>query len=370
MTLNSPLRRGKDSDPRTGSIPADGSSTPVLETVDADRRRKIGIILVAAVGLVVVAVVAITIGPYRLSVGEVVRAALSRLGLGAATASVEETIVMDIRFTRIALASVVGAALATSGVTYQGVFRNPLVEPYILGVSSGAAFGAGLSIMFSFPGSIQTMAFVFGLVAVMLTYRLARVRGQLPTITLVLSGVIIGSMFHALFSIFQYIGSNEQLRRLVFWTLGGLYRSTFDEVRLIAPFVLIGVLAIWRLAWRLNVMSLGDDEAAALGVPVERTRLTLVALATAITALVVSLSGIIAWVGLMIPHAARMLVGPDHRYLVPLSALLGAAFLIVCDTIARTLTTGEIPIGIITSIVGAPYLIYLLRTRLDHFAGG
>lgn len=327
------------------------------------------ILALAALGLVVVAVLATTIGAYRIPVADVLRVALARLGLGVGGSGVQETVVIDIRWTRIVLAIAVGAALATSGTVYQGVFRNPLVEPYILGVSSGAAFGAGLSVMFDVPWSLQVSAFVFGMVAVGLTYRLALVRGQLPTVTLVLAGVIIGSLFSALFSIFQYLGSNEQLRRLVFWILGGLHRATWDEVRWVAPVVVVGVLLVWRWAWSLNVLTLGDDEAAALGVPVTRTRMVLIVLATAITALVVSLSGIIAWVGLMVPHAARMLIGPDHRYLIPLAALLGAAFVIVCDTVARTLTTGEIPIGIITSILGAPYLIYLLRTRLGAVSG-
>ncbi len=340
-----------------------------VDVAAADRARKLVILAVAGCGLVAVFLIAVTVGAYRIPLTDVARVAASRFGLGGGGSDVQETVVVDIRLTRIVLAVVVGAALSTSGAVYQGVFRNPLVEPYILGVSSGAAFGAGLSVMFDVPGSLQVLAFTFGLLAVVLTYRLARVRGQLPTVTLVLAGVIIGSLFSALFSIFQYLGSNEQLRRLVFWILGGLHRATWDEVRWVAPVVLFGVLLIWRWAWSLNVLTLGDDEAAALGVPVERTRRVLIALATAVTALVVSLSGIIAWVGLMVPHAARMIIGPDHRYLIPLSAMLGAAFVIVCDTVARTLTTGEVPIGIVTSIVGAPYLIYLLRTRLVAVSG-
>ena len=326
-------------------------------------------LVAAAAALVLIALVATTIGAFRIPLADVARVAVGRFGLGGGGSDVQHTVIIDIRWTRIVLAAAVGAALATSGAVYQGVFRNPLVEPYILGVSSGAAFGAGLSIMFDIPGSIQMLAFVFGMIAVALTYRLARVRGQLPTITLVLSGVIIGSLFSALFAILQYLGSNEQLRRLVFWILGGLHRATWDEVRLVTPIVIVGILLVWRWAWSLNVLTLGDDEAAALGIPVARTRAVLIVLATAITALVVSLSGIIAWVGLMVPHAARMIIGPDHRYLIPLSALLGAAFVIVCDTVARTLTTGEVPIGIITSILGAPYLIYLLRTRLGAVMG-
>lgn len=326
-------------------------------------------LITAAVILGCITVGALSVGAYHIPPTEVLSAFAARTGIVPYIGGINDTVIFDIRLTRIVLAISVGAALSCSGVVYQGVFRNPLVEPYILGVSSGAAFGAGLAVMCRFPFSIQLLAFVFGLVAVGMTYRLAIVQGQTPTITLVLSGVIIGSLFSALFAVFQYIGTTEQLRRLVFWILGGLHRATWNEVRFIAPVTFIGVAVIWRYAWWLNVLTLGDDEARALGVPVEQTRRILIIVATAITALVVSVSGIISWVGLMVPHAARMLVGPDHRYVIPLSALLGASFVIVSDTLARTVSTGEIPIAIITSILGAPVLLHLIRTRIGHFGG-
>jgi iron complex transport system permease protein len=336
---------------------------------NSDRRRKLAVIAVASLLLIVAAVVAIGVGAYYVPPGDVVLAIAGRLGIGGGAASVQETVVLDIRMTRIVLAVVVGAALASSGAVYQGVFRNPLVEPYVLGVSSGAAFGAGVSVMFDFPLSMQALAFIFGMVAVFTTYRLAHVRGQVPTVTLVLAGVVIGSLFSALFAIFQYVGTDEQLRRLVFWILGGLHRATWADVMIVAPFIVLGLVVIWRYSWELNVLTLGDEEAASLGIHVQRIRLVLIVSATAITALAVSVSGIIAWVGLMVPHAARLVLGPDHRYLLPMSALIGGAFVILSDTLARTITTGEVPIGIITSILGAPYLIYLLRTRMGYFSG-
>ncbi|TVR90015.1 MAG: iron ABC transporter permease, partial [Spirochaetaceae bacterium] len=226
-------------------------------------------IVAAALSLLFITVGALSVGAYHIPPAEVLYAFAARVGLVQSIGGINDTVIFDIRLTRIVLAIAVGAALSCSGVVYQGVFRNPLVEPYILGVSSGAAFGAGLAVVFRFPFSIQLLAFVFGLVAVGMTYRLAIVRGQTPTITLVLSGVIIGSLFSALFAIFQYIGTTEQLRRLVFWILGGLHRATWSEVRFIAPVVLVGVAIIWRYAWWLNVLTLGDDEARALGVPVE-----------------------------------------------------------------------------------------------------
>lgn len=334
-----------------------------------DDRRKVLVIIGSVVVLVLAALLSITTGAYPVPLGDVVSVLLSRIGLVEATGSVHETVIWDIRLTRILIAVAVGASLATSGAVYQGVFRNPLVEPYVLGVSSGAAFGAGLAVLFSFALSMQALAFVFGMVAVGLTYSLSRVRGQTPAITLILAGVVIGSMFSAMFSLFQYLGTEEQLRRLVFWIMGGLYRSTWADVAVVLPLTIIGCAVIWAYAWKLNVLTLGEEEAASLGVRAELTKRVLIIVATAITAIAVSVSGIIAWVGLMIPHAARLMIGPDNRYLLPLSAALGAIFVILCDTIARTITTGEVPIGIITSILGAPYLIYLLRTRLDYFSG-
>lgn len=335
-----------------------------------DNRHKIMVILMTGAILIAAALVAISLGAYRIPILDVVRVILSRSGFNVDSVALHDSVVWNIRLTRVVLAVAVGASLATSGAVYQGVFRNPLVEPYILGVSSGAAFGAGLSVLFNFPLSMQMLAFIFGMLAVFGTYTLSRVRGQTPTVTLVLAGVVIGSMFSAMFAIFQYVGTDEQLRRLVFWLLGGLHRATWAEVGVVAPLSILGFLIIWGHSWQLNVLTLGEEEASALGVRTERVKRILIVTATAITAFVVSVSGIIAWVGLMIPHAARLVLGPDHRFLLPLSAIMGAIFVIVCDTLARMVTTGEVPIGIITSILGAPYLIYLLRTRLDYFNGG
>lgn len=332
----------------------------------AGQRRRVGILAGTAVLVPVVGLVSIMVGAYVIAVGDVIAVIAARFGLTGPADSLQDAVVWDLRLSRVLLAGAVGAALATSGAAFQGTFRNPLVEPYILGVSAGAAFGAGLSVMFDVPLSLQVMAFIFGTVAVWLTYRLSRVRGERPTVTLILAGVIVGSFFSALFALFQYAGTDEQLRRLVFWVLGGFYRATWDDVAIVVPATVVGCLLLWRFGWRLNILSLGDDEARSLGVNPEPIRRWVIALATALTALAVSVSGIIAWVGLLIPHAARMLVGPDNRFVIPLSATLGAVFVMICDNLARTIHTGEVPIGIITSILGAPYLIYLLRTRGAH----
>ncbi|WP_416904006.1 FecCD family ABC transporter permease [Micromonospora echinospora] len=345
---------------RDGVPPRDGAVAPA---VARSNRLRI-LLLVATTGLVgLVAVGSIMVGAYVVPVGDVLAVLAARVGLTGGTDSLHDAVVWDMRLTRVLLAGAVGAALACSGAAYQGTFRNPLVEPFILGVSAGAAFGAGVSVMVDLPLSMQVMAFVFGMVAVGLTYGLSRVRGERPTVTLILAGVVVGSFFSAIFSLFQYVGTDEQLRRLVFWIMGGFYRATWSDVAVVVPASVLGCLLLWRTGWRMNILSLGDDEARSLGVDPEPLRRRVIVLATALTALAVSVSGIIAWVGLLVPHAARLLVGPDHRFVVPLSATLGAVFVMVCDVVARTIHSGEVPITIITSILGAPYLVYLLRTR-------
>lgn len=306
-------------------------------------------------------VVSICVGAYWIPMGDVVGVLAGRLGLPVGGTSTQETVIWDIRMPRTLLAAVVGAALATSGAVFQGTFRNPLVEPYILGVSAGAAFGAGLAVLFPIPFSTQVSAFVFGSVAVLATTLLARGRGS--TIALVLSGVIVGSFFMSLFAMFQYAGTDAQLRRLVFWVLGGFYTSRWSDVAVVAPLVVVGVLVLWGFAWRLNLLTLGDQECRSLGVDPTRTRRSLILVATALTALAVSVAGIVAWIGLLIPHAARMIAGADNRAVIPISAFLGATFLMVCDDLARTVHSGELPIGIVTAALGTPFLVALLRRR-------
>ncbi|MFZ2471023.1 MAG: iron ABC transporter permease [Methanothrix sp.] len=326
------------------------------------------LILLALFALLVIAVgVAITFGAYNISVSDVYRIVMAHVtpfGDISSVTKLHNTIVWELRIPRVLLAVTVGTALATAGAVFQGCFRNPLVEPYILGISSGAAFGAAMGIVFSdFLLSIQLSAFIFGSIAVAMAYFLARVRKETPIVTLILAGVIIGSIFSAMVSILKYIATDAALREIVFWLMGGFYYATWNDVHLLAPIIISSFLIMWALGWKLNILSMGDDEARALGVNPEKYKFVLITLATLVTSLAVSTVGIIAWVGLMMPHATRMMLGPDHRYVIPASAMLGGAYLLVCDTMARTLTSAEIPVGIITSILGAPYLFYLLRTR-------
>lgn len=339
------------------------------KVITFDNKRKVYLTIIIGLVLFITFIAAICIGAYSIPPQDVFKEIASVFGIGNKGETVSGSIIWDIRMTRIILGIAVGMALSSSGVVYQGVFRNPLIEPYILGVCSGAAFGAALAIMFKFPFSLQFLSFSFGLLAVFLTYTFARVDKQTPLVTLILSGVIIGSLFSAMVSIFQYISSEEQLRKLMFWLMGGLYNATWSDIKFVFPIILTGFIIIWRFSWKLNVLSMGEHEAKILGINVERTKIILMVVSTIITSIAVSVAGIVGWVGLMIPHAARMMVGPDHRFLLPVSALLGAIFMVFSDTIARTITTGEVPIGIVTAIVGAPYLLFMLKKRKGYFGG-
>jgi iron complex transport system permease protein len=330
-----------------------------------DRKR---IFLFFLFGLLLIAgFISIISGAYRISVCDVCNVFIAHLNPFGDLEKINKlhnTIIWDLRLPRVILSVSVGIALSASGAVFQGCFKNPIVEPYILGISSGAAFGAALGIVFTkFYLSIQASAFIFGLMAVSTAYLLARVKGETPVVTLVLAGIITGSIFMAMVSLLKYMAQDSALKEIVFWIMGGFYYATWSDIFVIFPVVVLGFLITWNLGWELNILSMGDEEATSLGISAEKYKLILILLATLITAVAVSLAGIIAWVGLMMPHASRMILGPDHRYVIPASALLGAIYLIVCDTLARTLTTAEIPISIITSLLGAPYLFYLLKTK-------
>jgi iron complex transport system permease protein len=307
--------------------------------------------------------VALLLGEYELSARqafEVIRLKLT----GAEVIGIHEVIVWRIRLPRIFLAALTGAALAMSGAAYQGCFRNPLVEPFILGASSGAAAGTALAILF--PQIFiqpQLSAFVFAMAAVSLSYGLARTRERTPPVALILSGIIVGALFSALVGIMKYLAADEQLREITFWMMGAFYYANWSDVRTAFAAVTPSFVILLAMGWKLNVLSLGDDEARSLGINPEPVRLILIAAATFAAAVCVSIVGIVAWVGLMMPHASRLLFGPDNRWILPASAIMGAAYMVLCDTVARSLTGGEIPIGIVASILGAPYLLWLIRAK-------
>lgn len=348
--------------------------TDVPDRVEYHEGRKILNICILFALLMLLVIAGIVIGPFGLTFDNVFQVLCAHLMPWEDVEMLNKlhnTVVWDIRLPRVLLATAVGAALAVSGGVFQGCFKNPLVEPYILGASSGAAFGAALAIVVqTFLLPLQLSAFIFSFVAVFGAYTLARVRGETPIVTLILAGVIIGSIFTALVSILKYLAADAALREIVFWLMGGFYYAVWNDVLLVLPPVIALTCLLCLMGWKLNIISMGDEEARTLGVNPEKYKTLFILLATLMTALSVSIVGIIAWVGLMMPHAARMLLGPDHRFMLPGAALMGSMYLVICDTLARNLTNTEIPVGIITSILGAPYLIYLLRSKGKSAFGG
>ncbi|WP_071549502.1 FecCD family ABC transporter permease [Neomoorella thermoacetica] len=273
-----------------------------------------------------------------------------------------ETVVFQVRLPRMLAAMLVGAALATAGAAYQGMFKNPLVSPDILGASAGAGFGAALAIYFSLGVvGIQVSSFLFGLLAVGLTWTLSsRIRRD-PILILVLAGILIGTLFSSGTSLIKYVADPyDKLPAITFWLMGSLAAIAPRDVWTALVPILVGTLPLYLLRWRLNVLSLGEEEARSLGLDTGRLRLIVILCSTLITAASVAISGMIGWVGLIIPHLARMLVGPNYRELLPAAILIGSAYLLLVDDLARVLTSVEIPLGILTSIIGAPFFLYLL----------
>jgi iron complex transport system permease protein len=319
---------------------------------------------VLAIGLLILAVVAAFVGPYPITLSDASRAVLYRLlGEIPPTATTLDTVLFFVRLPRVAAAMLVGAALAAAGAAYQGLFRNPLVSPDILGVSAGAGLGAVLGIFLSLPVvGIQLLAFLVGLGTVGLVLLIAAsVRGREPVLVLVLAGVVVGALAGSVISLLKVLADPyDQLPAITFWLLGSLAGTTPGDLRGAVPAVLLGLAPLVLLRWRIDVLSLGDEEARALGVEAGRLRRVVVAAATLVTAAVVAISGQIGWVGLIMPHVARMLVGPGFARLLPTAMLLGAGYLLLVDTLARSLSTVETPLGILTALVGAPFFLWLL----------
>jgi iron complex transport system permease protein len=311
----------------------------------------------ASGALVILIALAFAVGRYPVSLGEIFSVLLGR-EVGANV----ETVVLQVRGPRVLAALLVGAALAAAGTAYQGMFRNPLVSPDILGVSTGAALGAVLGIFLS-KGTflVQIFAFAGGLAAVGMVYLIgSRLRGHDPLLALVLTGVVIGTLLGSAIALLKYLADPyNQLPAITYWLLGSLAAVAPADLLYSIPLVVAGLAPMLLLRWRMNLLALPDDEARALGVDVRRLRTLVVICATLITACAVAISGIIGWVGLLIPHAARMLVGPDFGRLLPLAMLLGAAFLLAVDTLCRTIATIEVPPGVLTALIGTPFFLWL-----------
>ena len=280
----------------------------------------------------------------------------------------EDTIIWLVRMPRIFAAILIGGSLAVSGATYQGLFRNPMVSPDVLGASAGASVGACIMMLFNMgPVMIQIAAFVMGIVAVALSYFLSKTigKGTNAILLLVLCGMTVNTLFQALVSITKYLAdTEEQLPAMTYWLMGSIAKVSYNDLKFfLIPFGL-GVIPIVALRWKLNLLSFGEDEAKAMGIDVSKLRIVCIISATLLTAAVVSIAGTIGWVGLMIPHLVRFISGPNNKTLIPFSLLTGALFMLIVDDFCRTLLAYEIPLGVLTSLIGAPFFIYILfKTR-------
>jgi iron complex transport system permease protein len=318
----------------------------------------------AFVALLLLVGAALAIGPFRLPPRQLI-AFLAAKATGAASplSAPAEAVLLQIRLPRVLAAAAIGAALAGSGAAYQSLFRNPLVSPDILGVSSGAAFGAVIGIFLSLPViGIEAASFAGGLAAVAIAYGIAAaIRGRDMVLVLVLAGVVIGALFGAGVGLLKYLADPyNQLPAITFWLLGSLAAADARDLASLLPAVAIGLVPLALLRWRIDVITLGDEEATALGLDTRVLRIIVIAAATLMTATAVAASGIIGWVGLVVPHLARLVVGPAFTRLLPVSALFGACYLLAVDTVARNIGSVELPLGILTAALGTPVFLWLL----------
>lgn len=331
---------------------------------EARRARRFARIMTAFAALTALAAVgALMAGAYGIGAGDVFKALLAPV-TGDEPARRIMNVVWNVRLPRIFLALLAGAGLAAAGAAFQALFANPLASPDTLGVATGASFGAVLGILWGFPAlGIQLAALASGLIAVAAVLAIAKARdGSASILMIILAGMVVGALFTALVSLVKYVADPQDvLPSITFWLMGSLTGASMQSLAAGLGPMLVGAAALWLMRWRLNAASLSADEAKSLGISVPRLRAAVIAAATLITASVVSMCGLIGWVGLLVPHAARMLFGANNRFVMPGSLMLGALFMLVIDTAARTMTESEIPVSILTAVVGAPFFIWLLR---------
>ena len=335
------------------------------------RRREPGsapgyhaVVIVAALVLLLIVAVAIALGPYPLAPKDLLGFLLAKAtGAASPLPLPAETVILQIRLPRVLAALAVGAALAASGAAYQSLFRNPLVSPDILGVSAGAALGAVVGIFLSLPVlAIEATSFTGGLMAVVIVYGIAAaIRGRDAVLVLVLAGVVIGALFGAGVGLLKYLADPyNQLPAITFWLLGSLAAANLSDLTSLLPAVAIGLIPLGLLRWQIDVMTLGEEEATALGLDTRMLRIVVIAAATLMTSAAVAASGIIGWVGLVVPHLARLVVGPAFARLLPVSLLFGAGYLLAVDTAARMIGAVELPLGVLTAAFGTPVFLWLL----------
>lgn len=335
-----------------------------------NKKRKTGYLALAILICLVIVWLCTITGAASVSVEDANRILMNKLfHLNISLEEISQgniTIIWNIRFPRIILGFIAGAALAVSGAGYQGIFKNPMADPFVLGVSSGAALGAAVGIICHFTfrigvfNSTMLLAFVGSFAALILVYSISRVGRKAPVATLLLSGVAINSTLSALMS-FLMMMNKQSMDQIMFWTMGTLNGKGWNQIKAVLPWVIVGLLIMMLSSRELDVMLTGEDTATQLGVNIEFVKRKILFASSLLTASVISVTGIIGFVGLVVPHVVRLFTGPKHRRLLPVSLIFGGAFMVICDTLARSLTTSEIPVGIITSICGGPFFLYLLR---------
>jgi iron complex transport system permease protein len=342
--------------------------------------RLVLVVIVLGGGLIVSSFLASALGAVTVSVADILRMALNKMAVfdfPATWRAVDETIIFQIRLPRVMGSALVGAALATAGVLFQGLLRNPMADPYIIGTSAGAALGATIAMMLPLNlaflgfGLVPMAAFVGALGTVLLVYNLARVGGRTPIISMLLAGFVVSLFLGAIMAFLMSMSErlNLDLHVVYSFLMGHVSVTSWSQIAVIAPLVIGGIIVSRFFAFHLNAFSLGEEGAAYLGIEVERDKILILALGSMLTAAAVSISGLVGFVGLVVPHAIRMSFGPEHRLLLPASALAGSAFVVIADLLARILLAPiEIPVGIITAITGAPFFIYLLRRTRREYA--
>jgi iron complex transport system permease protein len=333
-----------------------------------------------AIALLAVVLLSLSVGPVKISIPVIIKMLLHKFGIYNNTSgwqATQESIVFLVRLPRVLAGILVGAALSTAGVLFQGLFRNPMADPYIIGTAAGAAFGATLamllplSLVFYGFGLVPIAAFLGALGSVLTVYRLARFGGKAPIVSMLLAGFVMSSFLVAIVMLLLTMSDRLGLRiqQVFAFLMGGISVTYWQQIAVIAPLVLIGIIVTQFFAGHLNAFSIGEEGASYLGIEVEREKMIILGIGSLLTACAVSLGGLIGFVGLIMPHAMRLILGPDHRLLLPASALAGASFLVIADLLARTLLSpAEIPVGVLTAIIGAPFFIYLLRHSRREYA--
>lgn len=315
---------------------------------------------------IIFAMTSLMLGAYYISPLDIINIITQKIiGIEASESSMAANIVWNVRIPRILGAVVAGGGLSVAGAVFQGLFKNPLASPYTLGISNGAGFGAAVAILLSSSSvvsslSVQASAFLFGIISIGITFVLAA-KGRRSTVTLVLAGMLVGALFSSLVSMAKYVADPyEKLPQIVFWLMGSLTGVTYEKLLMIMPVYVISLSIIFLLRWKINVLSIGDQEARSYGIDVKRDKTIVILACSALTALIVSIAGIIGWIGIVIPHLARIVSGHDFRKLVPVSFSFGICYVLLIDAICRNLTASEIPLGVVTGIVGTPVFIYFI----------